>query len=102
MSAERPAPPTRLDSEKLDLLRRWGTGLAASGRDEEVRAAGRALLLLIEELDALQRDLWHARAGVSSELAGVDETPRQPEERDSGALVERLHRRLSPHRPATP
>jgi hypothetical protein len=46
-----------LDAEKLDVLRRWGGGLQADGR-EEVAAAGRAILLLIEEIERLHVLLW--------------------------------------------
>ena len=55
----------RLDDEKLDTLRRWGTGLAADERDE-LRAAGKAILILVEEIERLQVDVWHGR----------DEAPR--------------------------
>jgi hypothetical protein len=48
---------TGLDAEKLDLLRRWGGGLEADG-PEEVAAAGRAILLLIEEIERLHVALW--------------------------------------------
>ena len=50
----------RLDDEKLETLRSWGTGLAAEGRDE-LRAAGKAILILIEEIERLQVDVWHTR-----------------------------------------
>jgi hypothetical protein len=46
-----------LDAEKLDVLRRWGGGLQGDGR-EEVAAAGRAILLLIEEIERLHILLW--------------------------------------------
>jgi hypothetical protein len=49
----------RLDDEKLETLRSWGTGLSADGRDE-LRAAGKAILILIEEIEQLQVDVWHA------------------------------------------
>jgi hypothetical protein len=49
----------RLDDEKLETLRGWGTGLAADGRDE-LRAAGKAILILIEEIERLQVEVWHA------------------------------------------
>ena len=42
----------RLDEKKIDLLRRWGDGLADDPR-EELRAAGRAIQLLIEEIEQL-------------------------------------------------
>ncbi len=44
----------RLDEEKIELLRRWGVGLQSDERDE-LRAAGRAILLLIEEIERLAR-----------------------------------------------
>ena len=51
----------RLDEERLEILRSWGAGLSADTR-EELRAAGKAITVLIEEIDRLQIDLWHARA----------------------------------------
>ena len=50
----------RLDEEKIELLRRWGEGLEQDER-EETRAAGRAILLLVEEIDRLHVDLWNER-----------------------------------------
>ena len=50
-----------LDEEKIELLRRWGEGLERDGR-EELRAAGRAILLLIEEIERLHMELWKTRA----------------------------------------
>ena len=49
----------RLDEERLEILRTWGTGLSTSGRDE-LRAAGKAIVMLIEEIDRLQADVWMA------------------------------------------
>ena len=54
-------PVERLDEQKIDLLRRWGEGLEREGR-EELRAAGRAILLLIEEIERLHVDLWSERS----------------------------------------
>jgi hypothetical protein len=51
----------RLDEERLEILRSWGAGLSADHR-EELRAAGKAITVLIEEIDRLQIDLWNARA----------------------------------------
>jgi hypothetical protein len=51
---------TELDAEKLAILRRWGTGLQTDGR-EEVSAAGRAILLLIEEIERLHVLVWDRR-----------------------------------------
>jgi hypothetical protein len=54
-------PKQRLDEEKIETLRSWGDGLQNDSR-EEVRAAGRAITLLVEEIEALNVDLWNARA----------------------------------------
>ena len=51
----------RLDEERIELLRGWGESLADDPRDE-LRAAGRAIVLLIEEIDRLQRGLWNERS----------------------------------------
>ena len=56
----------RLDEEKLDQLRTWGAGLAASS-DQELRATGKAILLLIEEIEALHVELWNERARATAE-----------------------------------
>jgi hypothetical protein len=56
----------RLDAEKLGILRAWGDGLAREER-EDVRAAGRAILLLIDEIERLYVELWHARNPVVDE-----------------------------------
>ena len=54
-------PKQRLDEDKVETLRLWGEGLQNDSR-EEVRAAGRAITLLVEEIEALNVDLWNARA----------------------------------------
>jgi hypothetical protein len=49
-----------VEEEQLAALRRWGEGLRLDGR-EEVRAAGKAITLLCDEVARLELDLWHAR-----------------------------------------
>lgn len=46
-----------LDAEKLQILGRWAEGLRADQRDE-LAAAGRAIELLIEEIERLHVLLW--------------------------------------------
>lgn len=53
----------RLDEQKIDQLRRWGAGLA-NAETEEFRATGKAILLLIEEIEALHVDLWNAKTAL--------------------------------------
>jgi hypothetical protein len=57
---------TQLDEEKLATLRRWGEGLRELG-SEELAAAGRAILLLLEEIDRLHIELWHQSQSPSTE-----------------------------------
>jgi hypothetical protein len=84
----------RLDEDKLGTLRRWGEGLRQAG-GEEYAAAGRAILMLIEEIEQLHIDLWHARQQLGRTVPlSQDETAEQPEEPLSLTLHERLQRVL--------
>jgi hypothetical protein len=49
-----------LDAEKLAALRQWATGLQADMRPE-VSAAGKAILLLVEEVENLHVLVWDKR-----------------------------------------
>jgi hypothetical protein len=53
----------RLDEAKIETLRIWGEGLSGDPRDE-VRAAGRAITMLVEEIERLNVDLWNERAHI--------------------------------------
>jgi hypothetical protein len=50
-------PDRGLDAEKLEVLRGWGGGLQNDSR-AEVAAAGRAIMLLIEEIERLHVLVW--------------------------------------------
>jgi hypothetical protein len=69
----------RLDEAKVETLRAWGEGLQEDPR-EEVRAAGRAITMLVEEIERLNIDLWHARTDHRQESPG-----RQAAEQADGA-----------------
>jgi len=76
----------RLDEERIEILRGWGAGLAVDGR-EELRAAGKAITVLVDEIDRLQVDLWNAR---------VDHRPPfEPSPASSQGIAEVLLDRLS-------
>ncbi len=60
----------------METLRAWGEGLRTDPRDE-VRAAGRAITMLVEEIERLNIDLWHARAD-SRETSGRPLPPALP------------------------
>jgi hypothetical protein len=85
----------RLDSEQIELLRAWGAGLATDERDE-VRAAGKAITLLVDEIDRLNIDLWNLRAGEEPAPPPVDVA----EPALGSALRDRLRRRTA--RPEQP
>jgi len=57
---DRPALRDRLDEGKIEQLRAWGAGLHADG-NHDLRATGKAILLLIEEIERLHVDLWNAK-----------------------------------------
>jgi hypothetical protein len=69
------APAKRLDEAKIETLRGWGEGLRTDPR-EEVRAAGRAITMLVEEIERLNIDLWHAR--TDSRDPAADANPERP------------------------
>jgi hypothetical protein len=78
----------RLDEERIEMLRRWGEGLARDDRDE-VRAAGRAIQLLIEEIEHLHVDLWNERAQRTAP-APVEDEPALAEPDVQASLRARL------------
>lgn len=76
------------------MLRAWGAGLASDARDE-VRAAGKAILLLIDEIDLLHVDLWNARAVPPSEdVPGGEGEPAAAEEKPAAGREPGLERSL--------
>jgi hypothetical protein len=78
----------RLDEERLEILRGWGAGLAASHGREELRAAGKAITVLVDEIDRLHVDLWNARVD--------DRTPLNAPAASSQGIGEVLLDRLAP------
>lgn len=84
----------RLDEDKLQALRRWGQDLQQAG-SEEYSAAGRAILMLVEEIEQLYGDLWHARQQVSrATVASHDEAGADTGEPFASTLQRRLQRAL--------
>jgi hypothetical protein len=80
---------SRLDEHKLEQLQRWGAGLA-SAENQELRATGKAILLLIEEIEALHVELWNTKTAV----AVVDETDRETAQDEEVSLDRTLGARL--------
>jgi hypothetical protein len=71
-------PAQRLDEVKVETLRVWGEGLQSDARDE-VRAAGRAITMLVEEVERLNIDLWHARADARDAREGRERAIPEPQ-----------------------
>ena len=71
----------RLDEQKIETLQSWAEGLLRDERSE-LRAAAKAILLLIEEIEHLHVDLWNAR------------TPPEPEDPVEQDLPVTLRERL--------
>ena len=99
-----------MNEDEFESLRRWGEALVDDPR-AEVRAAGKAILLLAAEIERLQLELWHARLGIrtagDSELAetapaaGVDAACEDHEPEELPSVLARLAskaRRLQPDR----
>jgi len=89
----------RLDEDKLETLRRWGEALRQAAGAESA-AAGRAILLLIEEIEQLQVELSHARQRPShvapAPVSGKDEVVDREAAPEEPALTlpERLQQAL--------
>jgi hypothetical protein len=80
----------RVDEDKLEALRRWGQGLQQAG-GEESAAAGRAILMLIAEIEQLQIELGLVREQLSRVAPpSSDETAGSPEDPLASTLHERL------------
>jgi hypothetical protein len=84
----------RLDQEKLETLRIWGAGLAGTG-NAELQAAGKAILILVEEIEALQVDMWRAlQESPSPPPAVVEREPDLDAAENLSALESGLRLRL--------
>ena len=72
-------PDHGIDANKLEILARWADGLQHDGR-VEVEAAGRAILLLIEEIERLHVLIWdrqlYPEVTVESGDQAVNADPR--------------------------
>jgi hypothetical protein len=72
-----------MKEEEFDALRDWGEALSRDGRPE-VAAAGKAIEILVAEIDRLEIELWHARVGVARQP--VEESAPASESGRDGAV----------------
>jgi hypothetical protein len=87
----------RLDEERTAVLRAWGTRLMTDAR-AELRAAGKAIMILIDEIDRLQADVRCARDGVNPPLVEAIKRHAEQEPAKAGSslpLGSSLRERLS-------
>jgi len=79
-----------LDADRIAALERWGTGLQSDTRPE-VAASGKAILMLIEEIERLHVLLW-GRSLYPQETV-------EPEVARTLRQRLRIHRRREPAEP---
>jgi len=92
---DRPALSDRLDEGKIEQLRAWGAGLYADG-NHDLRATGKAILLLIEEIERLHVDLWNAKTAQEQTrpvTSDSDDRVQTSMERTLGARLSRVRGR---------
>lgn len=83
----------RLDEEKLEALRSWGERLREAG-GEESAAVGRAILMLVDEIDRLHIELWHVQIHESGGAPGAPVAASPPTEDQEQPVASSLHARL--------
>jgi hypothetical protein len=88
-------PDGGLDAEKLSLLGKWAEGLQRDQR-AEVAASGKAILMLIEEIERLHVVVWDGRLNPAREPEPEPEPdPAQETGEDFPSLLHRLRHRFS-------
>jgi hypothetical protein len=85
-----------LDVEKLSLLGKWAEGLQGDPR-AEVSASGKAILMLIEEIERLHVVIWDGRLNPTREPEPLETEPERAQEHldDLPSLLHRLRHRFS-------
>ncbi|MGZ4390525.1 MAG: hypothetical protein ACXVRK_00165 [Gaiellaceae bacterium] len=79
----------RLEEDKLEALRRWGQGLRDAGGEKQA-AAGRAILMLIEEIERLRLELLRTREQSNREDLATGEVDGDADESLASTLRGRL------------
>ena len=89
-------PDGGLDVDKLSLLGKWAEGLQRDQR-AEVAASGKAILMLIEEIERLHVVIWDGRLNPSREPEPEQQEPEPAQEAldEFPSLLHRLRQRFS-------
>jgi hypothetical protein len=64
-----------VDADRITQLRSWAQGLEERGSNEETRAAGKAILMLVGEVEGLQAKL---DAAVAAPAPASGSAPAEP------------------------
>src|SRR5262245_15758551 len=97
-----------MDLAQVTELRTWGARLEERGSSEEMRAAGKAIHMLVDEVESLQAKLVEARAGAppaapaepppvtapADAPADADEPWKTADDRYHGSFFSRLKKSL--------
>jgi hypothetical protein len=81
-----------VDAGQIDELRRWGRQLADDESHPELQPAGRAILLLIGEIERLRATPTDEPPSGDGDHAESEETPRPPARRSRRSIFRRYHR----------
>jgi hypothetical protein len=88
-------PDGGLDVEKLSLLGKWAEGLQRDQR-AEVAASGKAILMLIEEIERLHVVIWDGRLNPAREPEPEPEREPEPAQERVDDFPSLLHRLRHP------
>jgi hypothetical protein len=85
-----------VEADRITQLRSWAKGLEERGSNEETRAAGKAILMLVDEVEGLQAKLA-AAAAAPAPAPSPATAPAEPAEpaTDETAAWENADDRLS-------
>lgn len=78
-----------VSEEEVEQLWRWGEALLDDPRPE-VRAAGKAIVILAAEVDRLERQLWHEELGIAPVEAAPDASEPAPHEGEQSVQADLL------------
>jgi uncharacterized membrane protein YccC len=82
-----------VDAGQIDELRRWGRQLADDESHPELQPAGRAILLLIGEIERLRTETpTDEPPSGDGDRADSEDTPRPPRRRERRSIFRRYHR----------
>lgn len=82
-----------MHEDEYAALVRWGRALATGDGGLELAAAGRAILMLADEIERLQVELWNLRLEVQQEPQQAPK-PEDDAAADTSTLLGQLTRRL--------